>query len=88
MSKQNNKTPLFSIVIPFYNAQEYIGECIDTLLSQTFRDFELICVNDGSTDNSEKVIRDRMSENSNVILLNQKGNAGTARNLGLRNAAG
>lgn len=88
MDKENSKTPLFSIIIPFYNAQEYIGECVGTLLSQTFRDFELICVNDGSTDNSEKIIRDCMLGNSNIILLNQKGNAGTARNLGLKNAAG
>ena len=51
--------PTVSVIIPVYNAQEGIKQCIDSLLNQSFTDFEIILINDGSTDNSLEVIKER-----------------------------
>ena len=50
------KIPAVSIVIPMYNTEKYIGECLDSILAQTFQDFEVIVVDDCSTDNSRAVV--------------------------------
>ena len=50
-----NCFPIISIIVPIYNIDKYIGECIDSILSQTYKDWELILVDDGSTDNSGKI---------------------------------
>ena len=44
-----------SIIIPIYNVEEYLEECVNSVINKTFKDIEIICINDGSTDNSEKV---------------------------------
>ena len=48
--------PKISIIIPCYNAEKYIAECLDSVLSQTFKDFEIICVDDESADNSATIL--------------------------------
>ena len=48
--------PAISVIIPMYNAEKYIGECLDSILAQTFTDFEVIVVDDCSTDNSAKIV--------------------------------
>ena len=48
--------PKISIIIPCYNAEKYIAECLDSVLSQTFKDFEIICVDDGSADNNATIL--------------------------------
>ena len=50
--------PKLSIIIPVYNIEEYISNCLNTILSQPFRDFEVICVNDGSVDNSLAILQE------------------------------
>ncbi len=50
--------PAISIVIPMYNAEKFIGECLDSILNQTFQDFEVIVVDNCSTDNSAKIVED------------------------------
>ena len=53
----NKKIPAVSIIIPMYNAEKYIGACLDSILAQTFTDFEVIVVDDCSTDNSRTVVQ-------------------------------
>ena len=70
-----------SVVVPVYNAENYIKKCIDSLVNQTYKDIEIIIVNDGSTDNSLEVIRkfddERIKiihqQNSGVYLARKKG---------------
>ena len=50
--------PKVSIVVPVYNVEEYIEKCLETLVNQTIQDIEIVIVNDGSTDNSEKIIKE------------------------------
>ena len=52
----NKQIPAVSIIIPMYNAEKYIGECLDSILAQTFTDYEVIVVDDCSTDNSRAVV--------------------------------
>ncbi len=80
---------MVSIIIPVYNAEEYIEECLDSLLGQTYRDFELICVDDGSTDHSLKILRRYEAQDERISVLTQKNQyAGVARNTGMKKAKG
>lgn len=83
------KTPEISIIIPIYQVEKYLPRCLDSILAQTFADFELILVDDGSTDNSG-VICDSYSEKDKRILVLHQQNAGVsaARNAGLDAAQG
>lgn len=79
--------PLFSVVIPLYNKEKSIEKTIQTVLDQTFHDFEIIVVNDGSTDNSRNIVK-RIGD-SRIVLIDEK-NSGvaSARNTGIRSAKG
>ncbi|WP_426369759.1 glycosyltransferase family 2 protein [Pseudocolwellia sp. HL-MZ7] len=81
--------PFFSIIIPAYNSEEYLERCINSVLCQEYNNYELIIVNDGSTDKTKQVAEKLESNNRNVKLLNQD-NAGVsvARNKGLLLATG
>ena len=78
-----------SIVIPVYNVEKYIEECLESAINQTLNDIEIIVVNDGSTDNSLEKVKPYEKKYNNVRIINQtnKGLSG-ARNTGLRNATG
>lgn len=78
-----------SVIIPVYNAEKYIGQMLKSVLEQSLKEIEIICVNDGSSDNSCNIIRSFMKQDSRIMLLEQpKSNAGTARNKGLLKAKG
>lgn len=79
----------FSIIIPVYNAERYLRECIDSVVNQTFRDIEIVCVNDGSTDNSLSILEEYAGNDERIKIINQenKGHSG-ARNAGLDNISG
>jgi glycosyltransferase involved in cell wall biosynthesis len=81
--------PLISIIVPIYNTERYLGTCIDSILSQTHNQIQLILVDDGSQDNSS-IICDSYAEKDERVIIIHKDNAGvsSARNLGLKNAAG
>lgn len=78
-----------SVILPTYNSEKYLCDAIESVLNQTYRDLELIIVNDGSTDGSELIIKAYQSKYSNIIYLKQtnKGHAG-ARNTGIQAATG
>lgn len=75
---------LFSVVVPTYNVEKYIAKCLDALLSQTFDDFEIIIVNDGSKDNSIHIAKEYQKKDSRIRIINQE-NQGLA--LARRNGA-
>lgn len=78
-----------SIIIPIYNAGKYIRECLDSLLCQTLRNIEIICVNDGSTDNSLEILTEYQQRDHRIIVINQENQgAGIARNNGMVHAKG
>ena len=79
----------FSIIIPVYNVEKYISQCVESILAQTFTDFELILVDDGSKDNSA-VLCDSFHEKDSRVLVIHKRNGGQAdaRNVGTRDAKG
>ena len=81
--------PLVSIVLPIYNVEKYLPKCLDSVVGQSYRNIEIICVNDGSPDNSEKIVTEYMKTDSRIVLINQK-NQGLsgARNTGIENAKG
>lgn len=83
-------TPYISIVMPVYNAQRYIEAAVESLLSQTFGDFELICVNDCSTDDSLSVLRRLEQQDARIRVIDSPENvgAGRARNLALAEVRG
>ena len=58
-----------SIIIPVYNIEKYLKECLDSLNNQTFKDFEVICVNDGSKDNSLKILNDYAQKDSRFKII-------------------
>ena len=81
--------PLVSVIIPVYNVEKYLPQCLDSVLSQTFSDMEILCVNDGSTDSSPQILADYQKKDRRIRILEQE-NAGlsAARNKGLENASG
>lgn len=85
--------PKISVIIPVYNVEKYLPACLDSLLNQTFKDFEIICVNDGSTDNSGKILLDyslrNTPDNPRIRPVFQKNQGiSAARNSGLEEAEG
>lgn len=78
-----------SIVMPIFNGERFLRSSLDSLLAQTFQDFEVICVNDGSTDLSESIINEYAERDSRVKTVNQaNGGVASARNAGIENAEG
>lgn len=81
--------PCVSIIIPIYNAEKHLHQCIDSLIKQTYREFEIICVDDGSTDHSLSILKEFASKDPRIVILSQtKSSAGCARNLGMNIAKG
>ncbi|MBR0351181.1 MAG: glycosyltransferase [Clostridia bacterium] len=82
--------PKVSIIVPVYNVEKYLEKCLDSLINQTLEDIEVIIVNDGSTDNSEKIIKKYMEANPNkfVYLTKENGGLSDARNFGIPYAKG
>lgn len=78
-----------SVIIPVYNCEKYIRECIESLINQTLKECEFIFVNDGSIDKSKEIIEEYASKDIRIKLINQKnGGVSVARNTGLENAVG
>ena len=79
----------FSIIIPVYNVEKYLEQCLNSVLNQTFTDYEVICVNDGSTDGSLDILRSFAKKDARIQIINQKnGGLSDARNAGIQAAKG
>lgn len=78
-----------SIIVPVYNTEEYLQKCLDSLTNQTLKNIEIICVNDGSTDNSLKILQDNAIKDDRIKIINQENKKqGAARNAGMQVATG
>lgn len=78
-----------SIIVPVYNVDKYLAKCLESIIHQTLKDIEIICINDGSTDNSPAIMEDFASRDNRITVINKKnGGYASAINLGLENAKG
>ena len=78
-----------SVVIPVYNVEKYLSECLDSIFSQTMREIEVVCVNDGSTDRSLEILHDYQARHDNMVVITQQNaGSGRARNVGIDAARG
>lgn len=85
--KFSPKHPFFSVIVICYNSEDTIENCINSILSQSYKSFDIICVNDGSNDNTLKLLEKFSKSDNRVRILSQKNNGrGSARNLGIENS--
>lgn len=79
----------FSVVVPVYNVEQYLGQCLESLQAQDYTDFEVICVNDGSTDGSRKILTEWATHSPQMRIIDREnGGLSAARNTGLKAAKG
>ena len=82
-------SPVISVIIPVYNTEKYLRCCIDSVLAQTYKDFELLLIDDGSTDSSGAICDEYAEKDTRVrVFHKENGGVSSARNLGLDNARG
>ena len=78
-----------SVIIPVYNVEKYLKECLDSVVNQTFKDIEIMCVNDGSSDGSLTILKQYADRDNRIKIITQKNQGlGAARNTGLKKAKG
>lgn len=81
--------PKISVIIPVYNVEQYLSQCLENIVYQTYTNLEIICVNDGSSDNSKNILESYAKIDKRIKIINQQ-NSGqsVARNVGIKNATG
>ena len=78
-----------SIIVPVYNVEKYLSKCLESLINQTLKDIEIICVNDGSTDNSLSILKEYANKDSRIKIIDkQNEGVSVARNTGIEVATG
>ncbi len=81
--------PRVSVIVPVYNAQSHLRQCLDSITGQTLREIEIFCVDDGSTDGSAQILEEYRGRDSRLHVIRQENaGAGAARNRGLAEASG
>ena len=81
--------PKVSVVIPVYNTEKYLRECLDSVVNQTLKDIEIICINDGSTDNSLEILKEYAKNDTRIKIIDKQNTGyGHSMNVGLDNAQG
>ena len=83
------KTIKVSIIIPVYNVEKYLQKCLESLVNQTLKEIEIICINDGSTDKSEEILKIFAQKDDRIIVVNKENEGqSVARNVGIKLAKG
>ncbi len=83
------KKPLISVIIPIYNVAPYLAQCLDSVIGQTLQDIEIICINDGSTDNSPTILEEYQYRDSRIKVIHKPNTGyGHSMNMGLSEAQG
>lgn len=83
------KQPIVSVIMPVYNGETYLRQCLDSVVNQTLKEIEIICVDDGSSDRSVEILKEYAAKDERVMVLQQaNAGAGAARNNGLSKASG
>ena len=83
------KSIKISVIIPIFNAEKYISDCLESIINQTLKDIEIILINDGSNDKTEQIIKEYAKKDKRIIILKQKNKgAGAARNSGIQISKG
>ncbi|QPK94647.1 glycosyltransferase [Actinomyces sp. zg-332] len=78
-----------SILVPIFNVEKYLSECLDSLLNQTLKDIEIICINDGSTDSSKQILDEYAKKDSRIFIIDKANSGyGDSMNIGLKKATG
>lgn len=72
-----------SIIVPIYNVEKYLKQCLDSIVNQTYKNLEIIIVNDGTKDNSMKIVEEYLQDNRIKIINKENGGLASARNSGL-----
>ena len=81
--------PKISVILPVYNVEEYLAECLDSIINQTLKEIEIICVNDGSTDNSLVILKEYASKDKRIKIIDiSNRGCGYSRKIALREAKG
>ena len=81
--------PIISVIVPVYNVEKYLNRCIDSILAQTFSDFELLLIDDGSKDKSGEICDQYAEKDDRIkVLHKENGGASAARNTGIDHAVG
>lgn len=90
MNKNDKEADLVSVIIPVYNAEQYLDRCISSVANQTYKNIEIIIVNDGSKDNSLNICKSWKEKDKRIVFINKESNTGASdsRNIGLDNAKG
>lgn len=84
-----NDFPLISVIVPVYNVEKYLDRCLNSLLNQTYKNIEIILIDDGSTDNSSSICDRYANKYSNIVVIHKKNEGqSSARNIGLQNING
>ncbi|EAJ4957352.1 glycosyltransferase family 2 protein, partial [Campylobacter jejuni] len=68
----NKNIPLVSVIIPIYNVEKYLRECLDSVVNQTLREIEIILINDGSTDNCGKICDEYATKDKRIIVIHKE----------------
>lgn len=81
--------PIISVIIPIYNVEKYLRRCLDSVINQTFTDWEAVCVNDGSPDNSASILEEYAAKDARFkVITKENGGLSDARNVGLEHCTG
>ena len=84
-----NISPILSIIVPVYNTEKYLTKCLDSLINQTIKNIEIICINDGSTDDSQSILEMYQKIDKRIRIISKiNGGLSSARNIGIEHAKG